>query len=275
MIQNKIIKITKKAFFLAESPILVSKNNLAWIDIYEKKLLILNLINKKIKQKKFKQFLGFLSYYKKHLIIGLENEIINYSLLDGKISNLIKINSKKGLRTNDGSIDNHGNLWFGVLDEEKKFRGGLFCKYKSMTKAIKIFGNINTPNGPVFIDDKDFFFNDTSRQITYKCKITNSFVKKKKFKIFKQNQKPDGMFFDKKKKRLWICFFGSSLVNCYDMKGKCLGSIKLKAKNLTKCVIDKYRKNTMYITSAYKNLTKKNYDKKFDGFIFKVKNKLI
>ena len=70
-------------------------------------------------------------------------------------------------------------------------------------------------------------------------------------------------------------FFGSSLVNCYDMKGKCLGSIKLKAKNLTKCVIDKYRKNTMYITSAYKNLTKKNYDKKFDGFIFKVKNKLI
>ena len=101
-------------------------------------------------------------------------------MLDGKISNLIKINSKKGLRTNDGSIDNHGNLWFGVLDEEKKFRGGLFCKYKSMTKAIKIFGNINTPNGPVFIDDKDFFFNDTSRQITYKCKITNSFVKKKK-----------------------------------------------------------------------------------------------
>ena len=47
LIQNKIIKITKKAFFLAESPILVSKNNLAWIDIYEKKLLILNLINKK------------------------------------------------------------------------------------------------------------------------------------------------------------------------------------------------------------------------------------
>ena len=115
---------------MAESPILVSKNNLAWIDIYEKKLLILNLINKKIKQKKFKQFLGFLSYYKKDLIIGLENEIINYSLLDGKISNLIKINSKKGLRTNDGSIDNHGNLWFGVLDEEKKFRGGLFYIYK-------------------------------------------------------------------------------------------------------------------------------------------------
>ncbi len=275
MIQNKIIKISKKGFFLAESPILISKNNLAWIDIYEKKLLILNLVNKKIKQKKFKQFLGFLSHYKKGLIIGLENKIINYSLLNGKISNLTKINLKKGLRTNDGFLDNLGNLWFGVLDEEKKFRGGLFCKYKSTSKVLKIFDNINTPNGPVFINNKEFFFNDTSRQITFRCKITNSYVKKKKFKIFKQNQKPDGMFFDKKKKRLWICFFGNSLVNCYNMDGKRLGSIKLKAKNLTKCVIDKYRKNTMYVTSAYKNLTKKTYDKKFDGFIFKVKNKLI
>ena len=115
MIKNKIIKISNKRYFLAESPILVSKNNLAWIDIYEKKLLMLNLINKKIKQRKFKQFLGFLSYYKKNLILGLENKIINYSLLDGKISNLININSKKGLRTNDGSFDNHGNLWFGIF----------------------------------------------------------------------------------------------------------------------------------------------------------------
>ena len=56
MIKNKIIKISKKAFFLAESPTLVAKNNLAWIDIYKKKLLILNLISKKIKQKKFKIF---------------------------------------------------------------------------------------------------------------------------------------------------------------------------------------------------------------------------
>ena len=59
------------------------------------------------------------------------------------------------------------------------------------------------------------------------------------------------------------------------MNGKLLGSIKLKAKNLTKCVIDKYRKNTMYVTSAYKNLTKKTYDNNFDGFIYKIKNKLI
>ena len=54
MIQNKIIKISKKDILIAESPTLVSKNNLTWIDIYEKKLFILNLINKKIKQKKLK-----------------------------------------------------------------------------------------------------------------------------------------------------------------------------------------------------------------------------
>ena len=43
-----------------------------------------------------------------------------------KISNLIKINSKKGLRTNDASIDNHGNLWFGVLDEKKSLEVDYF-----------------------------------------------------------------------------------------------------------------------------------------------------
>ena len=31
----------------------------------------------------------------------------------------------------------------------------------------------------------------------------------------------------------------------------------------------------MYVTSAYKNLTKKTFDKKFDGFVTKVKNNLI
>ena len=36
------------------------------------------------------------------------------------------------------------------------------------------------------------------------------------------------------------------------MDKKRLGSIKLKAKNLTKCVIDKYRKNTMYVEKTLK-----------------------
>tara|TARA_Y100000816_G_C26090336_1_gene576116 strand:+ start:1046 stop:1873 length:828 start_codon:yes stop_codon:yes gene_type:complete len=275
LIKDQVTRISNKNFFLAESPTMLSKNKLAWIDIYERELLILNLNNKKIKQKKFKQFLGFLIFNKDNLIIGLENEIINYSLLNGKTSNLIKIDLDKGLRTNDAFLDNFGNLWFGVLDEKKKWRGGLYCKYKFKQKPVKIFDNINTPNGPVFISSKEFFFNDTSRQITFKCKITKTCIEKKEFKIFSKNQKPDGMFFDKKKKKLWICFFGCSSVNCYNMNGKLLGSIKLKAKNLTKCVIDKYRKNTMYVTSAYKNLTKKTYDNNFDGFIYKIKNKLI
>ena len=51
LIQNKIIKISKKAFFTSRKPTLVSKNNLTWIDIYEKKLFILNLINKKLNKK--------------------------------------------------------------------------------------------------------------------------------------------------------------------------------------------------------------------------------
>ena len=38
------------------------------------------------------------------------------------------------------------------------------------------------------------------------------------------------------------------------LKGKLLNIIKLKAKNVTICTLDNYRKNTLYVTTAYKNL---------------------
>ena len=254
---------------------MVSKDKLAWIDIYEKKLFFFNLSNKKLKHKKFNEFLGFLICHKNNFIIGLENKIIKLSLKNNKITNLIKFNLQRGLRTNDGFLDSFGNLWFGILDEKKKHRGGLFCKFKNKKKIVKIFDNINTPNGPVFVNDYEFFFNDTSRYTTYKCKIKNSKIIKKKFKVYSQKQKPDGMCYDIKKKKLWICFFGNSSLRSFNMKGRLLNTLKLKAKNLTKCVLDGYRENTMYITTAFKNLNKKTYNKKFDGFIYKINSKHI
>ena len=158
MITSQIKKIVSDKFFLAESPLKISKNNLIWIDIYSKKLIFLNLLNKKIKIKKFTQQLGFVINKKNNLIIGLQNKIISYCKKTNKVKTVLKLSGKKGLRTNDGCSDEYGNLWFGVLDEKKKNRGGLYCKFRNKDSAIKIFGDINTPNGPVFASKKIFFF---------------------------------------------------------------------------------------------------------------------
>ena len=275
MITSQIKKIVSDKFFLAESPLKISKNNLIWIDIYSKKLIFLNLLNKKIKIKKFTQQLGFVINKKNNLIIGLQNKIISYCKKTNKVKIVLKLSGKKGLRTNDGCSDEYGNLWFGVLDEKNKNRGGLYCKFRNKDSAIKIFGDINTPNGPVFASKKIFFFNDTSRCITYKCEIKFSKIIQKKFKVFKNNLKPDGMYLDKKKKRLWICLFGDSKIKCYNLRGKFLNSIKLKAKNITNCTMDGYRKNILYITTAYKNIGLNKSKKIYDGCIFEVKNKFI
>ena len=178
MITSQIEKIFNKRYFLAESPIQISKNCLSWIDVYNKNLIFLDLLNYKINVKNFDQHIGFIVKKKDYLIIGLQNKIINFSQKKKSID-LFKFNNEKKMRTNDGFIDDYGNLWFGILDE-KKNRGGLYCNYKHKKKLIKIFGNINTPNGPVFASKKIFFFNDTSRGITYKCQIKSGNIIKKK-----------------------------------------------------------------------------------------------
>ena len=78
MITSQIKKVVNNKFFLAESPLKISKKHLIWIDIYSKKLIFLNLLNKKIKTKKFTQNPGFVINKKNNLIIGLQNKIINY-----------------------------------------------------------------------------------------------------------------------------------------------------------------------------------------------------
>ena len=54
---------------------------------------------------------------------------------------------------------------------------------------------------------KIFFFNDTSRQITYKCKITNSFVKKKNLKFLNKTKNQMECFLIKKKEIMDMFFW--------------------------------------------------------------------
>ena len=81
--------------------------------------------------------------------------------------------------------------------KKKKNRGGLYCKYKHKKTNQKSLGILIHLMGQ-FVSKKIFFFNDTSRGITYKCQIKSGNIIKKKFKSFKKNFKPDGMLYDKK-----------------------------------------------------------------------------
>ena len=80
MITSQIEKIINKRYFLAESPVQISKNCLSWIDIYNKKLIFLDLLNYKINFKSFDQHIGFIVKEKDYLIVGLQNKIKNFSL---------------------------------------------------------------------------------------------------------------------------------------------------------------------------------------------------
>ena len=133
------------------------------------------------------------------------------------------------------------------------------------------------PNGPAFIDTKNFFHTDSKKKIIYKIKIDNNLNIKRK-KIFKKFSRfdgsPDGMTIDKLK-NLWVCHFGGACISVFNKKGKKIHKINLPAKNVTNCTFGGKNNTDLFISTARKSMNKTDLQKfKFSGSLFKVKTNI-
>jgi sugar lactone lactonase YvrE len=273
--------IWKAKTILGEGTLWVpSHNSIYFVDIKNKNILSLNIKTNKKKIIKLDKEIGFLAHIKKEIfVLGLKSEIRIINIKNKKILRSIKIEEDKPLnRINDGKIDFNGRLWFGTMDnpERKIKNGSLYCLDKKLT-LHKVDSKYFITNGPAFIDENTFLHTDSGRKTIFKIKINKKYkiIKKTKFlKFSKTDGSPDGMTIDSKK-NVWVCHFGGACITVYNLKGKKIHKIELLAKNITNCTFGGTKRNEIFVTSALKDMKKKEIKKyNLSGSLFHIKTNI-
>ena len=273
--------VWKSKCILGEGTLWVKEHNsIYFVDIKKKRIHILNIKNKKRKTINLNKQIGFLAHIKKNLfILGLERELRIIDLKTKKVikSIFIEKNIPKN-RINDGKTDPKGRLWFGTMDNPERSirKGSLYCLDKNLN-LNKVDTNYYITNGPAFLDENNFYHTDSRRKIIYKMKINKDFkiLKKKIFiRLNSKDGSPDGMTIDNKK-NLWVCHFHGACISVFNTKGKKLHKINFPAKNITNCTFGGQKNNDLFISSATKSMSKKDYKKyRYSGSFFSVKTNM-
>ena len=273
--------VWKSKCILGEGTLWVKEHNsIYFVDIKKKRIHILNIKNKKRKTINLNKQIGFLAHIKKNLfILGLERELRIIDLKTKKVikSIFIEKNIPKN-RINDGKTDPKGRLWFGTMDNPERSirKGSLYCLDKNLN-LNKVDTNYYITNGPAFLDENNFYHTDSRRKIIYKMKINKDFkiLKKKIFiRLNPKDGSPDGMTIDNKK-NLWVCHFHGACISVFNTKGKKLHKINFPAKNITNCTFGGQKNNDLFISSATKSMSKKDYKKyRYSGSFFSVKTNM-
>ena len=160
---------------------------------------------------------------------------------------------------------------------ERKLKNGSLYVLDKRLRLNKVDKNYIITNGPAFIDNNNFYHTESSKKIIYKIKIdkNNKIIKKKIFKKFSQKEGfPDGMTLDKNK-NLWVTHYGGGCISIFNSRGKKVHKIDFPAKNITNCIFGGLNKNEVFITSALKDMSKKEIEKfKYSGSLFWLKTNM-
>ena len=255
-------------------------NSIYFVDIKKKRINILNTKNQKRKIIHLNKQIGFLAHIKKNIfILGLERELRIIDLKSKKIIKSILIeNNLPQNRINDGKTDHMGRLWFGTMDNPERSikKGSLYCLDKNL-KLHKVDSNYFITNGPVFLDDNNFYHTDSRSKVIYKIKINKNvkIIKKKIFIKLKSDEgSPDGMTLDNKK-NLWVCHFNGACISVFDKKGTKIHKINFPAKNITNCTFGGKNNKELFVSSATKSMLRKDYKEyRYSGSLFSIKTNM-
>ena len=273
--------IWKTNCVLGEGTLWVKEHNsIYFVDIKKRRIHILNIKNKKRKIIHLNKQIGFLTHIKKNIfILGLERELRIMDLKSKKIIKSIFIEDDLPQnRINDGKTDSIGRLWFGTMDNPERSikKGSLYCLDANLT-LHKVDSNYFITNGPAFLDDNNFYHTDSRSKTIYKIKINKNLkiIKKKIFVKLKTNEgSPDGMTLDNKK-NLWVCHFNGACISIFNKKGKKIHKINFPAKNITNCTFGGKNNKELFVSSATKSMSKREYKKyRYSGSFFSVKTNM-
>ena len=237
---------------------------LYWVDIEDQMLHIYNPQTKKNRSLPTPSKIGtVVPKNTNETIVALQDGIYTMNIKSGDIVLLSDIES--GLtenRFNDGKCDPSGRLWVGSMAlKMQSYRASLYMVDTSGNAQVKI-DRVTVSNGIVWSSDqKTMYYIDTPtgmiRAFDFDNEIGAISNERIVVKVPNSMGSPDGMAIDSED-MLWVGMWnGNAVIRCNPKTGKIISKIEVPAHNVTACAFGGKNLDTLYITTASIDMTKK------------------
>ena len=237
---------------------------LYWVDIEDQVLHIYNPQTKKNRSLPTPSKIGtVVPKNTNETIVALQDGIYTMNLKSGDIVLLSDIES--GLtenRFNDGKCDPSGRLWVGSMAlKMQSYRASLYMVDTTGNAQLKI-DRVTISNGIVWSSDqKTMYYIDTPTGMIRAFDFDNEIgaISNERIAVKVPNSMgfPDGMAIDSED-MLWVGMWnGNAVIRCNPKTGKIISKIEVPAHNVTACAFGGKNLDTLYITTASIDMTKK------------------
>jgi len=237
---------------------------LYWVDIEDQMLHIYNPQTKKNRSLPTPSKIGtVVPKNTNETIVALQDGIYTMNIKSGDIVLLSDIES--GLtenRFNDGKCDPSGRLWVGSMAlKMQSYRASLYMVDTTGNAQLKL-DKVTISNGIAWSSDqKTMYYIDTPTGMIRAFDFDNEIgaISNERIVVKVPNSMgfPDGMTIDSED-MLWVGMWnGNAVIRCNPKTGKIISKIEVPAHNVTSCAFGGKNLDTLYITTASIDMTKK------------------
>ncbi|HEY0942833.1 MAG TPA: SMP-30/gluconolactonase/LRE family protein [Steroidobacter sp.] len=191
-------------------------------------------------------------------IAGLKSGLHSFEPSTGEFKLITRVDSDQPRnRLNDGHVDATGRLWFGTMDnDESQPTGSLYrFDWRGLQRCDE---NYVITNGPATSPDgRTLYHVDTLGRVVYAFDLNDGELSNRRVfaRIEKPGAYPDGPVVDSGGS-VWIGLFGGWAVQRFSPAGDLLQTIDMPVANCTKIAFGGDDLRTLYITTAWKGLSK-------------------
>ena len=245
---NKVECVCAAGAQLGEGPLWCARGQAVWfVDIKGRQIHRFDTRTSALSSWQAPEEVGFVVKTKgDRLVAGLKSGLHSFDPATGKFDLITRVDSDRPRnRLNDGYVDAAGRLWFGSMDNDEAQPTGSLYRFDSRGLQ-RCDENYVITNGPTTsTDGRTLYHVDTLERVIYAFDLRDGEISNRRVfaRIEKPGAYPDGPVVD-------------SAVQRFSPAGEFMQTIDMPVANCTKLAFGGDDLRTMYITTAWKGLSK-------------------
>ncbi len=190
-------------------------------------------------------------------VAGLQTGLHRFDPVTGAFTLLVDPEpTLPGNRLNDATVDVHGRLWFGTMDDGESAATGAIYRLAADGMAVRSSPPVAITNGPaVSPDGRTLYHVDTLGGDIFACTVADdgTLTDRRIFtSIPNAEGHPDGPTVDAEG-CVWVGLYGGWGIRRYSPKGELLETIRMPVDAITKIAFGGPDLTTIYATTANKH----------------------
>jgi sugar lactone lactonase YvrE len=245
---------------LGEGPVWVERDQALWfVDIKSRKIHRYDPANGATRSWDAPAQVSFvLPAEKGGFVVGLQSGLSHFDERDGSFTPICAPEpDQPGNRLNDATVDPHGRLWFGSMDDGEEAITGAIYRLGSNGTCVATSELFAITNGPaVSPDGKTLYHVDTIGSVIYACDIDDAgmLVNRREFVRIPYGEGfPDGPTVDSEG-CVWVGLYAGWAVHRYSPAGELLEAVRFPVSAITKIAFGGPELKTVFATTANKHV---------------------